>query len=135
MIETKIWLALKSRIDTLSHGYPLAWPSEKFTLTGADPYIRVAHLPATPLDDAVTSKTTGNRTGVLVLTLVYPLGQKPAVYIDLAAQIASHFRKGQDMTYKGTCVKVTDWPHVAGGFEDSGFWCIPVRISWRAYVL
>lgn len=138
-VETKIWLALKSRIDTLPLDLPKAWPAETFNIPVAGglpaPYIRIGHMSVDPIPVLMSSGARHNRTGSLMLTLVHPLRQGYTMthYEQMAGQIAEHFADGLGMRYQDVCVEVNSAPHVNPGYEDSGYWTVPVRIPWRTY--
>lgn len=133
-VETKIWLALKARIESMSLGFPVAWPGQLFTPSN-EPYLRVAHVVARPAAQLVDSGKPHQRTGRLIVTLVYPLSQKQTyeVYVDLQGQIAKHFADGTKLYKDGVCVSVDEYPQAQDGYEDSGWWNAPVNIAWRCF--
>lgn len=135
--EVKIWLALRSHIDTLPLGFAKAWPAETFTPPHSgnqlQPYIRVGTVTVDPLPVQIATGKPHVRTGTLILTLVHPMtyGYSIPVYNQYAGTIAEHFSDGTMMRYDNVCVRVTAQPHVHPGYEDNGFWTIPVSIPWR----
>lgn len=135
--EVKIWLALKSRIDTLPLDLAKAWPAETFTPPHSNdrllPYIRVGSVTVDPLPVQIANGKPHVRTGILTLTLVHPMmsGYSLPVYNQIAGTIAEHFADGTEMRYDNVCVKVTARPHVQPGYEDNGYYTIPVSIPWR----
>lgn len=136
-IETSIWLALKSRVTSLLPTYPKAWPGEIFAVPSSGgkpaPFLRVGRVSVAPERLFMGDDEEHKRTGRLVVTLVYPLGQDVAVYDQIAASIARHFAEGTEMTFSGLTVVVSDTPHVQEGYEDNGYWNVPVSIPWRCY--
>ena len=136
-IETSIWLALKSRVTSLLPTYPKAWPGQVFAVPSSDgkpaPFLRVGRVSVAPERLFLGDDEEHKRTGRLVVTLVYPLGQDVAVYDQIAAGIARHFAEGVQMTFAGLTVEVSDTPHVQEGYEDNGYWNAPVSIPWRCY--
>lgn len=136
-IETSIWLALKSRIDTLPLAYPRAWPGQAFQVPSSgglpQPYLRVGRVSADPVRLFLGDGEPHRRTGSLMVALVHPLGQAVAVYDQIAAGIAEHFIDGTQMRYGAVCVAVSSYPHVQEGYEDTGYWTVPVRIPWRCF--
>lgn len=136
-VNTNIWLALKSRIESIPLDFPVAMPAEKFTApyeaTSLDPYLRVGRVAVDPLPVMIEDGRRHTRTGTLIITLVHPLGQDVSVYDELAGQIAEHFADGTRMQYNGVCVRVTAHPHVQPGFEDNGYWTVPVTIPWYTF--
>lgn len=136
--ETKIWLAIKSRIDTLLPGYAKAWPYQTFTPPSQSgkllPYLRIGRVSATPARQFVADGKPYLRTGFIVITLVHPLGQKQSYYDELAGTISEHFSDSTDMRYQDICVSVNSDPHITEGFEENGYIQIPVRIPWQTFV-
>ena len=136
-IETSIWLALKARIDTLPLAYPKAWPGQTFQVPSSgglpQPFLRVGRVSADPMRLFLGDGEPHRRTGSLMVTLVHPLGQAVAVYDQIAAGIAEHFIDGTQMRYGAVCVAVSSCPHVQEGYEDTGYWTVPVRIPWRCF--
>jgi hypothetical protein len=136
-IETSIWLALKSRIDTLPLAYPRAWPGQTFQVpsTGGQllPFLRIGRVTVAPSRQLLADGKPHERNGSLMVTLVQPLGQDVAVYDQIAAGIAEHFIDGTQMRFGAVCVAVSSYPHVQEGYEDTGYWTVPVRIPWRCF--
>lgn len=138
-VETKIWLAMRSRVQSALPVVPKAWPGETFEPPyGGNPpalqhYIRVGRVVAAPVRQLIADGRPHLRSGFLVLTLVYPLGQSVTVYDQMAGQIAAHFADGTCMSHQGVSVSVPEYPHVLEGFEENGYWTVPVRIPWQCY--
>ncbi|WP_394065420.1 DUF4128 domain-containing protein [Alcaligenes sp. WGS1538] len=135
--ETAIWLALKSRIESLALPYNKAWPGQTFEVPHAgglpQPFLRIGRVSVAPVRQLIAPGMPHDRTGSLMITLVHPLGQDVAVYDQIAAGIAGHFKDGTEMRYGGVCVSVTAYPHVQEGYEDNGYWTVPVRVPWRCF--
>lgn len=135
--ETAIWLALKSRIESLPLPYSKAWPGQTFEVPHAgglpQPYLRIGRVSVAPVRQLIAAGKPHERTGSLMITLVHPLGQDVAVYDQIAAGIAEHFKDGTEMRYGSVCVSVTAYPHVQEGYLDEAYWVTPVRIPWRCF--
>lgn len=131
-IETKIWLALKNSVEALGLSLPIAWPSEKFTAVTSG-YVRVGHVSAAPNPELIAAGKKHTRRGFLMLTLVMPMNQNSVVFIEMAASIASQFKEGANVRYNDLCATITSAPHVMDGYEDGGYWNVPVRIPWRTF--
>ncbi len=131
-VETKIWLALKGSVEALGLSLPIAWPAEKFTAVTSG-YIRAGVVTAAPTAALIADGKKHVRRGSLILTLVMPMSQKSSVFIDQAGQIGSQFKEGANVRYNDLCVTITSAPHVMDGYEDGGYWNVPVRIPWRAF--
>lgn len=136
-VEVNIWKALEARIEGLQPSYEVAWPARKSTPPSSGgkllPYLRVGFVSAPPDRILIASGKPHNRVGALMVTLVYPLGQDLSVYEQIAGKIAAHFVDGTAMSYGGVCVTVTSAPHVQDGYEDNGYWSIPVRVPWQCF--
>lgn len=136
-IETSIWLALKSRVDVLMPEYAKAYPAEKFTPPfGAGallPYLRIGRVSAAPARKLIANGQGYQRTGFLMVTLVAPLGQDVAVYDQIAGSIAEHFNDTVKMQHNGLCVSIPSYPQVNEGYEENGYWTVPVRVPWRCF--
>lgn len=134
--EAQVWLAIVEHIDKLVPTYPLAMPAQAFTPPNDGngallPFLRVGRVVAEPLAFTVTPRSEAVRTGAVILTLVCPLGQHVSVYDDAAGQIAAHFGQGAEMRHNGVCVAVMGCPHVGAGYDDGGYWSVPIRVNWR----
>lgn len=131
-IETAIWLALKSRVDTLS-GTKL-WPAERTTPAGE--HIRVGRVVATPSRHLIANGKPHERTGFLMLTHCRPLNtiSNVAQPTEAGGLIAAHFADGIKMRSHGICVSVPSYPQVMEGYEDEGWWFTVVRVPWRCFV-
>lgn len=134
-INTSIWLALKSHIETIPLGFPIAWPGMTFELPhekdSIKPYIRAGRVNATPTRQVIDNGKPYTRTGILILTLVHPLGQTTSVFDEYAGVIAEHFNDSATMRYGSVCVTIPEYPQVVEGYEDGGYYNIPIRIPWR----
>lgn len=137
-IETSIWLALRSRINSFSESYTKAWPGQTFEMPNSagklQPYLRIGRVSVAPVRQLIASGKPHRRTGSLMVTLVHPMtATNVSVYDQKAAAIAKHFKDGTKMIYAGVCVEVTSYPHVQEGYEDFGYWTVPVRIPWQCF--
>lgn len=136
-IETRIWLALKARIESLPLGFPRAWPGQTFDrpYDGAalKPYLRIGRVSASPAGVMIDYAKPHDRRGSLIVTLVHQLGPDTSVFDQYAATIAAHFRDGTQMRYGAVCVTVPTYPHVQPGYETDGYWSVPVNVPWRCF--
>lgn len=136
-IETSIWLALKSRVDSLPLVFAKAWPGQTFDIPHAyglpQPFFRIGSVSAAPVRQMIADGKPHERVGALMVTLVHPLGQDVAVYDQISDGVAGHFRDGTHMRYGAVCVTVTSYPDVQDGYKDNGYWTVPVRIPWRCF--
>ena len=108
-VEVKIWLALKSRIDSLPLTFSKAWPAETFTVPHSgnpptlQPYIRIGTVTVDPLPVQIATGKPHVRTGTLILTLVHPLrsGYTMPVYNQYGFIIPE---KGSEHNEQKTCI-------------------------------
>ena len=131
-VETEIYLALKKSVEALGLSLPIAWPAEKFAAVTSG-YIRVGVVTAAPNPTLIADGKKHVRRGSLMITLVTPMNQDSSVFIEMAASIASQFKEGTSVRYGSVCVTITANPHVMDGYEDGGYWSVPVRIPWRTF--
>lgn len=138
-VDTKIWMAIKPRIQQLNAdlGILIAWPAARTELPTSggktSPYIRVGRVTAAPVRRYIADGQQYQRTGFIMLTLVAPLGNDVTYYTKIAGDIADHFSDDVKMPYRDLCVSIPTAPHVQDGFEDGGYWNIPIRVSWRCF--
>lgn len=131
-VETAIWLALRSRIATLSlsPALPIAWPASTYAPTSGTAFLAVDHVTFAP-ERVLIGKGEHERTGMLSLSHVAPLGQDAAVYVETAGKIAAHFPEDLQMKYGDVCVRVVSKPHVMDGYRDGAWFRTPINIRWR----
>lgn len=138
-LETRLWLAMRPHIEDLLPAMPKAWPGELYRAPSAgialDPYLRIGRVSVAPVRQMIASGQPHERTGTLIITLVYPMSEKVRMeaYDEIAGQIAEHFTDGTQMSYGGVCVSVSSYPHVQEGYEDGGYWTVPVSVPWRCF--
>lgn len=137
-VETAIWMAQKARVTTMLPSIAKAWPGIRFEPPQSSgvllPYIRVGRVSTAPVRVLIDPDQPHERTGMLMITLVHPLTfADVAVCEQYAGQIADHFADGTQMRYGRVCVSVTNAPHVQNGFEQDGYWTIPVAVPWRCF--
>jgi len=139
-IETAIWLALKARVQTIPLGFPsasFAWPGQTFTppysASKLLPYLRIGRVTAAPVRQMIDYGKPHWREGMLMVTLVHPLGNDVSVFDQMAGIVADHFIDGTHMRFDRVCLTVPEYPHVQEGYEENGYWTVPVSIPWRCF--
>ena len=135
IVETKIWMALRARIATLPLTFAKAWPKEEFTPPPMQPYLEIAHLPNAVQRPFIGHDDPNWRTGILQLTLMYPVALKHHGEVDIqyAGQIAAHFNQAVEMFYDDVKVTIERSPDVAQGYRDGVYWRTPVSVRWQAF--
>ena len=128
-VETKIWMALKSRIQSIPGGLHVAYSADVFTPTSAA-YIAVGRVNIAP-ERVFVASGAHERRGTLTLSHVAPIGQDQAVYEEAGAKIAAHFPDDLCMKFNNVVVHVVSASHVVDGYRDGAWWRTPVNVFWR----
>lgn len=143
---TKIWMALKQVVSSITlGGQPIdkAWPAQPFEPRTVNetpqPYISVGRVSAIPVRLQIGSEKARLYEGSLLLVLVHPLlvdsngkSVPEEAYIERAAKIAAYFPEDSRIAFQGVCLRVLTTPAVQDGYQDAGYWRIPVRVDWRS---
>lgn len=130
-IETSVWLALRSRIESipLSPLPPRAYPASTYSPTGAA-YLSIGGVSIDP-QRVFIGRGAHERNGTLGITYIAPLGQDSSVYTQIAGLIAAHFPDDLKIRYGDICLRVTSYPTIPGGYREGGYWHEPVTIPWQ----
>lgn len=135
--DTKIWLALRGRIADAADALPVAWPAEAFTppvtSTGLLPFLAVGDT-STSIRVVISSRGKQERTGIVTVSYVAPLGNPQEWYVQKAASLLDYFPLDMGVPFQGVCVKFGNGvavPRVERGFRDNGYIRTPVIIPWR----
>lgn len=131
--ETKIWMALKGRVEdlVLSPVVPVVYPKED---APAGRHIRVAHLPNANERLFAKGINPHRRRGILQLTLVSPINPQAAeVDMQTAALVAAHFPADLPMIFEGLKVRVERAPDIAQSLRDGPDWLTPVSVRWECF--
>lgn len=146
-VETRMWLALKARIATIT-GYitsQFAWPMDPFTPPQSNgkplPYLDIAHMPNVNARVLVGSKGPMRRPGIVQIALMWPVSEigtapgktHPDVLIQKVGAVAAHFPTDLCMAFQGVSVRVTKAPDVAQPIRDDAYWRVPVSIFYETY--
>jgi hypothetical protein len=133
--ETKIWLALNERIKTLpfTPKLPIAYAGKTYAPVDGKAFLAVNKISVDPIRLFIGDQTN-ERTGTLTITFVSAINNDTSYYEEQAGTIADHFRQDTLMAYEDVCVRVISQPHVVSGFQDNGWWRVPVNIRWQTYI-
>lgn len=137
-IETKISMALREAVQSASGGLPIAWHGDNTfapPVSGAKllPYIAVGKV-QTATRVLIGSGAAQERTGILTLSYVAPMGKPEEWYVERASGLLLGFPLDRGKLFQGVCVK---WgnppavPRVDQGYSDGGYYRTPVLIPWR----
>lgn len=130
----KIRAALEVRLNSLSPAISTAWENTKFEPVNGTPYQRVNLLYANP-DNLVLGCDRRTETGIMQITLCYPLNLGATQIEDRANALISHFARGTVMTNSGQSVQVTRTPSKRVLGNDGAVFKMAVSIYYRADVI
>lgn len=133
-IETKIWLALRARLEalTLSPALHIAWPNEAFSPVVGTSYLEATHFPNAVQRQYLKGSDPHFYQGIFQITLHAPLNkvQGYAQATETAGLIAEHFAAGQRMYYDNIAVRVAKHPNVLSGRSSGTYFDIPISIDY-----
>lgn len=134
-VETKIWMAIKARIATLSIGLPIAYPKQNYEPASGAPWINIRHIPNRNARPFYSSTDPSFRQGTTQLELMMPLtAQASEADIQYAGQIAAHFWGADPAFYfEGVKVVIQRAPDVGQPIRDNGWMLTPVTIRWECF--
>lgn len=132
--ETKIWQALKSRVNAITTTYSKDWQGSDFTPSD-EPYIEIRHLPNYSNRVLIEDDGQHKYKGILQLSLMYPVSKKHTYEVmqEIAATIAATFVCGQVLTFQGVSVTIEKKPDIAQPFREEGFWKFPITIRYFSF--
>jgi hypothetical protein len=133
-VETKIWMALNSRLITLpfSPKLPIVEPGSAFTPNAQSKWLSVGLASQRPTR-IVIGAGPDDRRGTMTVTYVAPLNQHHTVYTEAAAKIAEHFSLDTRIKHDGVCLRIIETPHVVDGYREDAYWRVPVNIRWETF--
>lgn len=134
-IETKIWLALRTRVETLvlSPQLEIAWPNETFTPVTGTPFLEVKHFPNVPQRKFLKGSEPNYFQGILQIMLHAqqnrPYGHAQAV--DVAGQIIEHFPADQLLPYDNITARVAKKPYYTIVGNTGVYYDISISIPYH----
>ena len=133
-VETKLWLALKARIETLPLGFSIAWPKEDFTPVAGQPYLKVTHTLTMNERPFIGNSDPQFRQGILQVGLHTPVLPQPAeTDIQYAGQISAHFWANPTLIYEDVKVRIQRAPDVGNAYRVENYWFTPTNIPWESF--
>lgn len=131
--QAAVRIALETRLAAMVGVLPTVHQNEKYTPVAGTPYQHVALLPADPANPTLGNSFYRER-GLFQITLFYPLLNGTAAGSAVAGAIVAWFPRGLTLTQSGITTLINKTPAVAPGFENDGWWVIPVRVPYTADV-
>jgi hypothetical protein len=125
--------ALETQLASVVPALPTAFENVTFTATPGVPYQRTDLLPAATVNPTL-GDTMSRESGILQVTLCYPVGTGSGAARAQADLIRAAFPRGHSMTAGTTTVQIDSTPSVAAGLIVGDRYCLPVRIRYFANV-
>lgn len=132
-IETKIWLSLKARIDTLvtSPALPRVEPGAVIPTPNNAPFLLISDA----RNDVVRAGIDPDlhvHSGTLILSARWPtqLPVSHAQLVEIGGTIAAHFPADLSMQFGGKCIRVTEDATMLQPDIDGPWRTVTVRVLW-----
>lgn len=136
-IDTQIWEALRAAVATAAGALPVAYPGEEFTPPSTStrqlPYIAMGGT-ATAARAVISRTGALERTGIITLVHVAPIGYNAAWYVERASDLLAGFPLDGCSRYDSVTVRWGNGlsvPRLERGFRENGYIRTPVLIPWR----
>ncbi len=135
--ETEQWLAIKAHLDTMPGSLTVYGPDDAVTPpgdgTGQAGFILVSDTRNEPQRFGIQGQRRMHReSGTLILSIHWPVS-RPISYTQLRemqGQIVEHFPADLRMSYKRTCLRVTQLPSTLEPYRDDVYRVCVVRVPW-----
>jgi len=121
--------ALDNRLNTIAGGYDIAWPNVPYEPVAGETYLRPTFLP-TVTEQASMGTDGQDRTDAIYQIDVFTQAGSGRTAIPDA--VADHFKRGTDLTYNGTTVRVRN-VSIAPAIIDGAWQQVPVSIDFYSY--
>lgn len=134
-VDAKIWLALKSRIDTLVTNPVMTKiePGATFEPEGNKPFVLISDARNLVARLGVDARLH-ERSGTLILSVRWPINQSitHAQLCEIGGQIAEHFPADTRMFFGGVCLRVTTDATMLQPDRDGPWRTVDVRVLWSS---
>lgn len=134
-IETKIYQAIKARVDTLpmKATYPIVWTDgSAYSPNPNQPYLRCTWTPNTTQRQFIGSKDPHRRPGILQIDVMGTKAQGSGVAREVAGQVAQHFPTDLRVAFQGIEARVMKAASVLSPFIETHIQ-VPVVIELETY--
>lgn len=133
MSQVEVQQALEKALIAVDPAFEYVPPnSGQAPSSAATPYMTSFLLPNDP-DNSASGAIYCDR-GLFKVHVKYPIGDLTKNATAKAEAIRAAFKRATTFTQGGVNVLITHTPTISGGFEDAGYWLVPVTISWQAWV-
>jgi hypothetical protein len=141
-IETTDWLALKSRVDTLTvvPAMTVYDPGEIVTppqdAIGPAPFILLSDVTNDPDRGGRIDPRLHVRTGTLMLAVQWPIARivSHTQLKEIAGQVAAHFPADTCMSFGASRLRVTQDATSMQAYVDGAYRIAVVRVFWTSLV-
>ena len=133
--ETKIWQALKAKINSLGLTYPIIYPSTEYT-PSSEIYIQISHFPNYSDYSQISSPDSVRYKGILQIELAFPIIKKFSfdVMQEQIANIAAAFKASQAMAFQDVIIKLEKKPDLLTSYRQDGFFFFPISIRYYSFI-
>lgn len=162
-VDTKIWLALRARVETLlpwvlatgfwedsgfwrttdidapglKEALPILWPGQNVDMPSGNA-LEVTHLVNKPNRRFIGSNDPHDRMGILQIALLSTFSgnaHAETVTRDVAGTIAEHFATDLRLSYADVMVRIYEAPEVGTSFKDEARSRVvtPVSVRWQCF--
>lgn len=132
--ETKIWLALKAKCETIPLSLPVSYPKEDYTPVTGQAWLKVSHMLNTGFRLSLGNTDPQRRQGILQIALNTPLTPHPGeVDLQYAGIIAEHFWTDPVIFGDGIKITIQRAPDVGQAYRVEGWWFTPINVLWESW--
>jgi hypothetical protein len=122
---------LKAFVLARSPTVAVAWPNKPFSPSQGEAWLRMTVLPAETFAAAVGSAAANRHSGLLQIDVFWPPGEGLKAPLELADEIAAHFKRGSSISGAVT-VSVNRPPSVLPAAREDSWFIVPVRVPYTA---
>lgn len=124
---------LELRVNTMAPRPDVAFENAPYTPRQGTPYMQLTLLPG-KTENPTMGDQFKRETGLLQLSLYYPVNAGPALAYTQAEVARSHFPRGLTLSDTGVRVLIDEHPYVGSAMQDEGWFMVPVSIPYIADV-
>jgi len=125
--------ALDSRLSTLTGSTPVAWQNTVYKPTKTGMYLRPTNLAGATTQAGLGTTGIDQYLGLYQIDIFAQAGKGRNAAEAKADAVANHFKRGTDLLYNGTTVRLGDVSRTNGTIIEDRF-LISVTINYMAHV-
>ena len=125
--------ALDSRLNTLTGSTPVAWQNTVYKPTKTGMYLRPTNLAGATTQAGLGTTGIDQYLGLYQIDIFAPAGKGRNAAEAKADAVANHFKRGTDLLYNSTTVRLGDVSRTNGTIIEDRF-LISVTINYMAHV-